>query len=264
MSEEPTKKPTTVTREDLYRQVWETPMVRLAEKYGLSGNGLKKICDRLQVPYPPRGHWAKLAAGKKVKHNPLPQAPAGTPSEATITAAPPQHAPASDPPLNAETADQLRIARDKASNIKVAETLRNPHWAVAAWITKHERERAAARLDRFGWRNQFAPKPFTQFERRQQRILSTLFKEVEKLGYKVKGEAPYPHSPLGRMVATKTLDSVLYETQRVHGKRRRYAPRESLPPDTHARRLHRPGLYRVRPLAQQRYAWRRGHRGERW
>lgn len=34
-------------------------------------------------------------------------------------------------------------------------------------------------------------KPFTSLERRQQRFLSTLFKEAEKLGYKVKGEAPY-------------------------------------------------------------------------
>jgi hypothetical protein len=63
MSEEQ-KKPATISREELYQQVWETPMSHLGEKYGISGNGLKKICDRLNVPYPPRGYWAKLAAGK--------------------------------------------------------------------------------------------------------------------------------------------------------------------------------------------------------
>ena len=60
------KPPVDVTREELYRLVWETPMSRLATKYGISGNGLGKICDRLNVPFPPRGYWAKKAAGHKV------------------------------------------------------------------------------------------------------------------------------------------------------------------------------------------------------
>ncbi len=68
-TEAETKKAAIVTREELYRQVWETPISRLAEKYGVSGNGLKKICDRLHVPYPPRGYWAKLAAGRPVSQH---------------------------------------------------------------------------------------------------------------------------------------------------------------------------------------------------
>lgn len=55
-----------VSREELYRQVWQTPMSRLALQYGISGNGLAKICDRLKVPYPKRGYWARKAAGQKV------------------------------------------------------------------------------------------------------------------------------------------------------------------------------------------------------
>jgi hypothetical protein len=54
----------TLTREELYRRVWEKPMVRLAEQYGISGNGLAKICDRLSIPYPPRGFWARMTVGK--------------------------------------------------------------------------------------------------------------------------------------------------------------------------------------------------------
>ncbi|MFQ5562704.1 MAG: hypothetical protein ACE5FO_03950 [Parvularculaceae bacterium] len=66
MSKEGGKKPVTLTRKELYAQVWRKPMSRLAAEYGLSGNGLAKICDRHKIPYPPRGHWAKKAAGKKV------------------------------------------------------------------------------------------------------------------------------------------------------------------------------------------------------
>jgi len=58
------RKPVTLSREELYAQVWATPISRLAAQYGVSGNGLAKICGRLHVPYPPRGHWARKAAGK--------------------------------------------------------------------------------------------------------------------------------------------------------------------------------------------------------
>lgn len=93
MSEEQQKQPAIITREELYRQVWETPMSRLGEKYGVSGNGLEKICDRLTVPYPPRGYWAKLAAGKAVKQTRLLEPPSGTPLQVTIT-------PSAIPPVN--------------------------------------------------------------------------------------------------------------------------------------------------------------------
>ncbi len=92
MSEEQQKQPAIVSREDLYRQVWETPMLRLGEQYGISGNGLKKICDRLQVPYPPPGHWAKLRAGKSVTRAPLPDPLSSPPSwqvEYRVTLRPP-------------------------------------------------------------------------------------------------------------------------------------------------------------------------------
>ena len=85
MSEEQQNKAATVSREDLYRLVWETPMSRLGAHYGISGNGLKKICGRLNVPCPPRGYWAKLSAGKSVTQTPLPKSPVGIPRQVTIT-----------------------------------------------------------------------------------------------------------------------------------------------------------------------------------
>ena len=42
--------PVTLTRDELHKLVWETPMSRLFERFGLSGNGLAKICRRLDVP----------------------------------------------------------------------------------------------------------------------------------------------------------------------------------------------------------------------
>lgn len=44
-----TKAPGMVLREDLYRQVWEAPMEKLAATYGVSDRGLAKICQRNRI-----------------------------------------------------------------------------------------------------------------------------------------------------------------------------------------------------------------------
>lgn len=60
-------------------------MSRLALEFGISGNGLAKICDRLNVPYPPRGYWARKEAGQKVVTFRLPECGESTPAEVTIS-----------------------------------------------------------------------------------------------------------------------------------------------------------------------------------
>ena len=50
MSTEESKPPITIIRDELYAQVWAMPMSRLSQQYGISGNGLAKICGRLDVP----------------------------------------------------------------------------------------------------------------------------------------------------------------------------------------------------------------------
>lgn len=69
---------TTFERQKLFDEVWTTPVTKLAQAYGLSDVGLRKICVSLDVPLPPRGYWAKLAAGKKVPKPPLHQTTAPT------------------------------------------------------------------------------------------------------------------------------------------------------------------------------------------
>ena len=53
-------------REELFNEVWTTPITKLAKSYGLSDVGLRKICLALDIPLPPRGYWAKHAVGKKI------------------------------------------------------------------------------------------------------------------------------------------------------------------------------------------------------
>ena len=46
----------TLTRRELYNLVWATPMSRLAQDFGISDVGLKKVCDRYRVPTSERGY----------------------------------------------------------------------------------------------------------------------------------------------------------------------------------------------------------------
>jgi len=50
----------TLSREELYEQVWSVPMVRLAKEYGLSDVGLAKIGKKHNIPRPPVCYWAKV------------------------------------------------------------------------------------------------------------------------------------------------------------------------------------------------------------
>jgi len=61
-----------LTREELYEQVWTEPIVRVARRLGLSDRGLGKLCARYDVPVPARGWWAKKQHCHAVRRVPLP------------------------------------------------------------------------------------------------------------------------------------------------------------------------------------------------
>jgi len=53
-----------ISRQELFEQIWETPISLLSKKYGISDVGLAKICKRMEIPRPPRGYWNKLKVGR--------------------------------------------------------------------------------------------------------------------------------------------------------------------------------------------------------
>ncbi len=70
-----------VHRDTLYAEVWATPMLSLAPKYGVSAVFLSRVCARLNVPCPPRGYWARKKSGQKLSIPPLPKLRVGDPAE---------------------------------------------------------------------------------------------------------------------------------------------------------------------------------------
>lgn len=61
-------------REELYADVWELPLTKLQEKYGISNVAMGKACRKLKVPLPGGGYWARKQAGQNVRRVPLPPA----------------------------------------------------------------------------------------------------------------------------------------------------------------------------------------------
>jgi hypothetical protein len=62
-----------LSREELYELAWTTPMIRLAKDFGLSDQGLRKVCITKQIPLPKAGYWAKVAVGRIPSRPPLPE-----------------------------------------------------------------------------------------------------------------------------------------------------------------------------------------------
>lgn len=62
-----------ISREELYQQVWSRPMTKVAAEYGVTSTALKKTCNRHKIPTPERGYWAKLEHDKPVRRVSLPK-----------------------------------------------------------------------------------------------------------------------------------------------------------------------------------------------
>ena len=173
-----------VTREELYQMVWQQPMSRLAEEFGISGNGLAKVCDRLNVPYPPRGYWAKKEAGKPVVTFKLPPWKDGVPQATDIHPTPPKPAPLP----KAEQA--AAAATERVGDLVVPDSLDDLHPRMRAWIADHAKKRREReqenRSRRHGqwWTPPLIP-DLTERDLYRFRVTSAIFRGVERAGGKI-------------------------------------------------------------------------------
>jgi hypothetical protein len=66
----------------------------------------------------------------------------------------------------------------------VPESLRRPHAVVATWIADHARRVAESKRNESTWA--FRVEALTDLEHRRHRILDTMFKAAEQMGFKVR------------------------------------------------------------------------------
>ena len=57
-------------REELYADVWSTPIWKIAQKNGIGESTLSHVCRRLHIPAPGAGYWSKSAAARAAEPKP--------------------------------------------------------------------------------------------------------------------------------------------------------------------------------------------------
>lgn len=111
---------TDFTREELYELVWQQPLQRLAERFDITDVGLAKTCRRSGIPVPPRGSWARKAAGQDVERPPLPPSKVTAPIRL-------RHRVAGDPAVASALHELIDRENQVANRIVVAGRLSKPH-----------------------------------------------------------------------------------------------------------------------------------------
>ncbi|WP_434480441.1 hypothetical protein [Gemmatimonas sp.] len=184
----------TLTREELYERVWTEPMAVLAPKLGLSDVGLKKTCARLRIPSPPRGYWARLAAGQKIRRTPLPKLPEkGATGIRDATFYPRDKESAAPEPLTGPVADQARFEALPENALVAPEILEAPSPLVARTVVAMRKAKADETGRLRARAQQILDVDVTLGTAdRAMRILDTLIKGLAARGYPVSLVTPKP------------------------------------------------------------------------
>lgn len=184
----------TFTRQELFDLVWSEPMRTLATRFKLSDVGLAKACKKANIPRPPRGYWAKLAAGKMVSRSALPARGPGmfdeitigrdrygyhcTYSEEEILNAKPQ------PPVFEDDIEEV-AERVKAmiARVTMPRFPERAHRQIQRLLKTDEerREKQLASSYSFSWES---PLFDDAFEKRRLRVLNAIMTALEKAGMK--------------------------------------------------------------------------------
>ena len=142
----------TYDRETLYKEIWSEPIIKVAQRYGVSDVAIHKICKAMDIPKPPAGYWRQLETGKQVDRIPLP--PTTKPTQKTgfrthgcvyeeITEKPIlDFLPVEEQNRIIETAqNMLRNYSDK----KLHPVLKQNKTSIANWAAAHPRDISASR-----------------------------------------------------------------------------------------------------------------------
>lgn len=205
-------------RDALYEMVWTTPIKTLAAEYGTSDVTFAKTCKQHHIPLPPRGHWAKLEAGKKVYRQPLPERALGMPREVSFGASrwdyygsAPKNLMELEliPPLPFDEA--MSAVRDKVAKrvkrISVPRDFLRPHPVVRKLL-----EADAPRRTKY-WAATYkslydAPYFDSPFEQRRLRALNALFLCLEQNDARVTSSGKNPHEFFARVGLTDVVISI--------------------------------------------------------
>jgi hypothetical protein len=184
--------PHTFSRQELFELVWSEPTRTIAERLGISDVGLAKACRRADLLLPPRGHWAKLAAGKVVKKQPLPSRSPGMSDRIVLGrdrwswGPDPVDLSTPDPPVPTfdETLEDLSARlRRQIGTVRRTRDLESVHSRIQKLLDADEQRRK--RQAELQYPTFDAPVFETSFEKRRLRLLNSLLRTLDRLNVSV-------------------------------------------------------------------------------
>jgi hypothetical protein len=191
MPEELSPLPPALTRQQVYDLIWSEPVRKLASRFGVSDVAVAKLCRNHDIPLPPRGYWAKLAAGKKVTRTALPPRGLGVQAlihrgrQDTYYRAAPANLAEIDigtPPTFGEPAESIiQRVREMVGHVTVPRDLSRVHPAIEAILKADDVRRGTylASSTRFVFD---APMFDSPFEKRRLRFMNGLLRAFQRLG----------------------------------------------------------------------------------
>ena len=64
------KKTIKFNRKELYAEIWERSLSKVAKKHDIQYSKLKEACEKSNIPLPTQAYWSSLYSGKKVEKTP--------------------------------------------------------------------------------------------------------------------------------------------------------------------------------------------------
>lgn len=182
-----------MTRQELYDLIWSQPAKTIAPQFEISDVALSKICEKHEVPQPPRGYWAKIAAGKPAPKFPLPARGLGIPDAIDLTRdrwgyrRVPDNLVELDlgprPSFDEPASAVIERVRKLVGKVTVPRDLARAHHAIQKFLDNDAKRREAYLADRH--RSFFnAPLFDSPFEQRRLRLVNAIALALAKLGCK--------------------------------------------------------------------------------
>jgi len=166
------KTPKSLTRKELYDLVWKKPAMQIAKEYGLSDRGIGKLCERHGIPTPPRGYWAQIASGQKIKKPPLLSPDKDGEGEKILE----QRIKTA---LSNSEVDQEEVLSKEIKEIIEFENNPKNKIKVPSKLTEYHKVIKKDQYNRQKWDN----KPLSGKDKRRSRILTALLYALESRGY---------------------------------------------------------------------------------
>jgi hypothetical protein len=177
-------------REKLYKEIWAEPMTKVAKRYNVSDVAIKKNCKKLNIPVPGRGHWARVYACEKIN---TPALPENKGNDKIIINDYSKRS--SNKSSSGKKTDKLKFLKEEqresiieyCSAIMVHNELEKPHSLIKDTIQyfKSRNDSTKPPVSRV-----FCIKATEEQKTRVYRILDTMFKAFEYLGYNTVLNAP--------------------------------------------------------------------------